>query len=127
MEDVHIDEVCKYCCEDVDYTFRLKQKFEKDLKQRKLLDLLKNVELPLLRVLMKMERHGIFLDQSQLQALGLVVSKEIKQIETDVYSLANEEFNLKSPKQLGHILFEKMDKFIYIFTINFKSNVICSQ
>lgn len=109
MREVPIDKICTYCCEDVDYTFRLKQKFAPELKERKLDSLLEKLELPLLKVLMRMERKGIFLDVPLLETLGTTVSADIVRIENEVHEIAGEEFNLKSPKQLGHILFEKME------------------
>ena len=81
MDKVPIEKVCEYCCEDVDYTCRLKQVLEKELHQRKLARLLSDLELPLLRVLAYMERKGIYLDVPVLQAQGLEVVKQIRQLD----------------------------------------------
>jgi DNA polymerase I len=108
MKEVPIQTVSNYCCEDVDYTCRLKLLFEKQLKERKLEKLFKKLELPLIPILAKMERHGIYLDVPTLEAMGKTVVKEIKTLSQDIYTLAGEEFNINSPKQLSNILFEKM-------------------
>ncbi len=108
MDQIPIEKVSEYCCEDVDYTFRLKQKFAKELKERKLEHLLYQLELPLLKVLMRMERRGIFLDEPVLGELANKVHADLESVEKEVQELAGEPFNLKSPKQLSEILFEKM-------------------
>lgn len=108
MREVPIPQVCEYCCEDVDYTFRLKQLFEKELKERKLDKVFYNIELPLLPVLARMERHGIFLDLPILEKLSVKVLQEIARLEKEIHALAGENFNINSPKQLSEILFTKM-------------------
>jgi DNA polymerase-1 len=108
MREVPIPKVSEYCCEDVDYTYRLKELFEKELKERKLEKVFYNIELPLLKVLVKMERHGVFVDKAVLEKMSVKVNHEIKHLEKDIYKLAGEEFNLNSPKQLSEILFTKM-------------------
>ncbi len=108
MREVPISDVCTYCCEDADYTFRLKQLFAKELKERKLEKVFFNIELPLLPVLAKMERHGIFLDLPVLESLAGKVTDQIRILEKAIYELAGEEFNINSPKQLSEILFTKL-------------------
>jgi len=108
MQDVPIAQVCEYCCEDVDYTCRLKAIFESQLQERRLMKLYKNLELPLLTVLARMERHGIYLDVPFLNKMSVGVNAQLNQIAQIIYEGAGEEFNLNSPKQLGGILFNKM-------------------
>lgn len=108
MRDVPIEKVCAYCCEDVDYTCRLKIQLEKQLKERNLEGVYHTVELPLVKVLAHMERRGIFLETSRLKELSHEVMTEISRLSKEIYALAGEEFNLNSPKQLGAILFEKL-------------------
>ncbi|HEY4831125.1 MAG TPA: 5'-3' exonuclease H3TH domain-containing protein, partial [Waddliaceae bacterium] len=91
MDQVPIAKVCHYCCEDVDYTLRLKHVLEKQLKKRELESLLFDLELPLTRVLMKMERIGMFLDAPVLEILSKEVAKELKNAEKEIYTLAGEE------------------------------------
>jgi DNA polymerase-1 len=108
MEDVSLERVCQYCCEDVDYTVRLKQVLAPQLEERKLTLLFRDIELPLLRVLAQMERHGIYVDLPYLQNLSKAISHQIWQLEETIYQMAGETFNLNSPKQLSAILFNKL-------------------
>lgn len=108
MREVPIEKVSEYCCEDVDYTFRLKNYFDKHLKERKLTEILTKLELPLTVVLFKMERAGIYLDQDKLKDLTTFFISELERLEKKIFAEAGQEFNIKSPKQLGEILFDKM-------------------
>ncbi len=108
MRKVPLDKACSYCCEDVDYTVRLKQKLAIELEERGLHSLFYELELPLLPVLAEMERHGIFIHTQHLQHLSIEISQEIGSLATTIYDMAGETFNLNSPKQLSHILFDKL-------------------
>lgn len=108
MKDVPLDKISYYCCEDVDYTFRLKELFQKELKDENLLAVFEKIELPLIPILMKMERHGIFLDISKMQAMSADLALQIAKLQTEIYKIAGETFNINSPKQLSQILFEKL-------------------
>lgn len=108
MRDVPIEQVCTYCCEDIDFTCCLKEILENQLKKRNLFNLLKNIELPLLKVLADMERHGIYLDKQFLEKFSIEVNTQLRVIEKEIYAMAGEEFNLNSPKQLSEILFKKL-------------------
>ncbi len=108
MDQVPVDKVCTYCCEDIDYTCRLKKLFEEELKQKELTSLFKHVELPLIPILMKMERHGIYVDCHKLEKMSVDLNKKIKVLESQIFDLSEEKFNLNSPKQLSTILFEKL-------------------
>lgn len=108
MEEVPIDKVSIYCCEDVDYTWRLKKVFEEELKNREILSVLEQIEIPLLPILMRMEHHGIFVDAKKLQQMSHELAHQIEILQAEIYELAEEQFNLNSPKQLSVILFEKL-------------------
>ncbi|MCB1136066.1 MAG: DNA polymerase I, partial [Chlamydiia bacterium] len=108
MADVPIQQVCDYCCEDVDYTWRLREIFEPELQQRGLTRLLTEMELPLTRVLQKMERYGMFLDLPVLEELGKELITKLEALCSEIFEEAGHAFNLNSPKQLGEVLFEKM-------------------
>ena len=108
MLDVPIEKVKEYCCEDVDYTAHLKEIFEEELKSKKLGSILYDIELPLLPILQKMERKGIYIDVEKLKSLNHTLSLSLEKLKKKIFSLAEEEFNLNSPKQLGSILFEKL-------------------
>jgi DNA polymerase-1 len=106
--DVPLEHLSQFCCEQLDYTVRLKNIFKNQLQERKLIDLFKNLELPLLSVLADMERKGIFLDKPFLESFSHTVTDKLKQLEEKIYELAGETFNINSPKQLGEILFTKL-------------------
>ena len=108
MFDAPIEKVKEYCCEDVDYTCRLKELFAEELKEKNLLKILDDIELPLLPILAKMEREGIFLDVEKLEIQGERLFHELSKIKETIFKQVGEEFNLNSPKQLGSILFEKL-------------------
>lgn len=108
LKDVDIASVCTYCCEDVDYTCRLKKILEPELEKRKLFNLFKNLELPLLKVLVEMERNGIYLNKDHLKSLQQDIESDISVLTKEIYAFAGEEFNLNSPKQLSDILFSKL-------------------
>ena len=108
MAEVPIGAVSEYCCEDIEYTFKLKQFLAKEIKERNLEHLLFDIELPLSRVLMKMERKGMFVDVEYLKELSLDIAKEISKLEEHIYSLAGVTFNINSPKQLSDVLFQKL-------------------
>lgn len=108
MDQVPLDQICAYCCEDVDYTLRLKKVFEKELNKEGILNVFEEIEMPLIPILLKMERNGIYVDVEKLQRMSKQLKEEIHTLEQTVYAMAGETFNLNSPKQLSVILFEKM-------------------
>ncbi|MCH9703361.1 MAG: DNA polymerase I [Chlamydiae bacterium] len=108
MDLVPIEKVCDYCCEDVDYTLRLKTLFAKEIEKQGMESLLFEMEQPLTLVLMQMERNGMYIDPKLLQAQSKELAVKLAQLEESVYEMAGESFNLNSPKQLSQILFEKM-------------------
>lgn len=108
MREVPIEKVCTYCCEDVDYTIRLKERLVSQLEERGLSKLMYHLELLLLPILAKMERHGIFVDRHYLSQLSTEINREITILAEAIYEMAGEVFNLNSPKQLSQILFGKL-------------------
>lgn len=108
MRDVDLELQKEYAVEDTDVTLQLKQIFQQKLEENHLLKLFKEVEMPLLQVLMQMELSGISLDIEFLKLLSTEIQNEITILESEIYAQAGEEFNLSSPKQLGDILFEKL-------------------
>lgn len=108
MDQVPLQQVADYCCEDVDYTTRLYEVLKKELPERNLEALFEDLEMPLLKVLQEMEEKGIFLDVHVLEKQSHEVEKDLKILEKQIYSLAGEEFNINSPKQLSDILFQKL-------------------
>ncbi len=108
MLDVPIDDVTFYCCEDVDYTLRLKNLFEPQLNEKNLEKVFLEIEMPLLPVLAAMERSGVYVNKDKLAEMSKFLNHEIEVLETGIYQECHQEFNLNSPKQLGEILFDKM-------------------
>ena len=108
MQSVDIKDITKYAVEDADITFQLKQVFNQKLKDKNLMDLFQKIEMPLVKVLAKMELEGINLDTNFLNGLAKDLTKDILDLESKIYREANTEFNLASPKQLGIVLFEHM-------------------
>jgi len=98
-----------YSCEDADFTMRLYTSFKNKLKEKKIEKLFFEIEMPLIKVLSKMENYGIELDDDFLKKLSLSAHKDIQKIEKQVWKIAGEEFNTNSTKQLKYILFEKLD------------------
>jgi DNA polymerase I len=107
IDQVPIDEVARYSGEDADITLRLEELFRGKLKEMDLVKLFEDVELPLVRVLARMERNGVALDTGFLRQMSVTIEKEIKKLTGDIYRLAGEEFNINSTQQIGQILFEK--------------------
>ncbi len=81
---------------------------DKKLKEEEVYDLYSNIEFPLINVLAKMEIEGIRVDTKILEDMKKEISIKIEEVEKDIYTLAGEEFNIASPKQLGEILFDKL-------------------
>ena len=108
MRSVSIEDQTQYAVEDADVTFQLKQIFEPKLKKNNLTELFQKIEMPLLRVLTKMELEGIQLDVDFLQSLTQDLNKDIIQLESAIYRITDKEFNLASPRQLGEVLFDDL-------------------
>ncbi len=86
----------------------LRERLEPELEALGLTGVLTDIELPLCPVLAKMERAGFLVDREALENFGKLLSEEIGRLEEAIYTLAGEEFNINSPKQLGEILFTKL-------------------
>ncbi len=108
MKEVPVEKVSWYACEDVDITFRLEQIFAEQLQKEKLFKVFSEIEIPLIPVLARMERTGIKLNTQLLEGLSKRCENELKSLETTIYRLAGEEFNIGSPKQLQEILYNKL-------------------
>lgn len=108
MLSVDINKVTDYACEDADYTFRLYEKLNKQLKDNDLTTLSETIEMPLVETLFHVEQSGFKLDTAALGDFNEELLKEIETTQKRIYELAGEEFNIASPKQLGIVLFEKL-------------------
>ena len=106
MRDLPPIKIKKYACEDADITWQLKTVFEPLLKDDDLISLFREIEMPLVSVLAKMERQGINLDRESLQLFSKELESSVKEIQDEIFDIAGTEFNISSPKQLGEILFD---------------------
>ncbi|OBU21143.1 DNA polymerase I [Photobacterium aquimaris] len=109
FNQIDLDQAGPYAAEDADITLRLHNalypKLEADDKLKKVFE---TIEMPLVPVLSRMERTGVYIDSTLLGAQSIELAQRLDEIEKLAYELAGEEFNLSSPKQLQAILFEKM-------------------
>ncbi|SEG37716.1 DNA polymerase I [Halpernia humi] len=108
FRDLDIKTQTDFGAENADITFQLYQLFEPQLKIEKLENIFYEIEIPLLKVLAKMELEGISLDENWLAKESKDLENDLKNLETEIFSLSGEEFNMNSPKQLGEVLFDKM-------------------
>ena len=108
MRVVPIADQTEYAVEDADITYQLKQHFTGELETGNVTELFNDVELPLVSVLTAMEIEGINVNTEFLQELSVNLTEDISRLEKNIYEQAGEEFNIASPKQLGIVLFEKM-------------------
>ena len=109
MRTVPIAEQTEYAVEDADITFQLKQLFTGELERGNVTKLFNDIELPLVSVLTAMEIEGININIDFLNKLSVTLTADINRLEKNIYEQAGEEFNIASPKQLGIVLFEKME------------------
>ena len=109
MDLLPVDVVSEYACEDADVTLQLTLKLREQIKEQGFSALFDNVEVPLAHVLTEIEANGVKLDSSRLSDLRLRLAKRQQQLETTIFGIAGQVFNLNSPKQLGPILFEHLE------------------
>lgn len=108
MRDLSPTDIYEYAAEDADITLRLKNVLEPRLKELGVEELFWSIEMPLVRVLADMELNGVCLDTEALQDTSKIFTERMKQYEQEIYKEAEEEFNISSPKQVGDILFGKL-------------------
>ncbi len=108
MRDLAPGDVYEYACEDADITFRLHRVLAGELRQKQLAGLFRDVEMPLVPVLARMERNGVMLDTESLRQTSLEFTERMEAIEGEIHTLAGEPFNVSSPRQVGDVLFGKL-------------------
>lgn len=108
MEEVPLEQVAEYAAEDADLTLQIYKKTALELEKEALADLFYSVEMPLLEVLVAMEMEGVSIDTFFLDALAKEMCSEASILKAKIFALAGTEFNISSPKQLGEVLFEKL-------------------
>lgn len=107
-EEEDIKKTAKAALLKAKFIYETKNIFEEKLKEEKLLDLFEKIEMPLSKVLGDMEYNGVLIDQNELNKLGEEFKIKIELLEQSIYNDAGEKFNISSPKQLGEILFDKL-------------------
>ena len=108
FNQVGLEQAFPYACEDVIVTQELNQVLDGDLAQYpKLAKLYQTLEVPLIEVLVRMERNGVELDVSALNVQQIDIATQMKDIESQAFELAGDAFNLESPKQIQQILFSE--------------------
>ncbi|TVT41286.1 DNA polymerase I [Hymenobacter setariae] len=108
MADLEPARVKDYACEDADVTLQLRHVFEPMLKDLGLLGLLNDVENPLVPVLADVEHAGVRIDSNAMNEYSAELQGYVQELETQIFKEAGQEFNIGSPKQLGEVLFDKM-------------------
>ena len=105
---VDLEKAKDYAAEDADVTFRLYKKFNKSLKDEKMINIYETFEKPMIKILADMEIEGIKIDNDFLKTLSSKFGKKIEKIQREVYKISKKEFNIASPKQLGEILYNDL-------------------
>ena len=108
FNEVDINDATPYAAADADCTLQLRQKFELPLAERDLNGLLADVELPLIPVLVEMQRHGVKLDAGILHEMSRDLKEQLEQIEAGIYGDIGHSVNINSPKQLSDLLFGEL-------------------
>lgn len=108
LREVDVEKQTAYAAEDADVTFQLYELFAPQLVKENLENLFYNVEMPLMKVLAKIELTGVKLDNNWLTQESIDLENDLRVLESKIFELSGENFNMNSPKQLGEILFDKM-------------------
>jgi DNA polymerase I len=109
MRSVDQNRICEYACEDADITFQLKQALYEELKKNDLIGLFTDIETPLIPVLANMEKTGLTINTKDLAIFSEQLKTEINTLDKEIQQLAGISFNVASPKQLGEVLFNKLN------------------
>jgi len=108
MDQVPLDKISEYSCEDSDVTLRLEKVLSAKLFEKELDSLFREIELPLIEVLSEIERNGVKIDTALLKKASKDAEKELIELVKNIYKIAGGKFNINSPKQLSVILFERL-------------------
>ena len=107
MDQVPIEDVVPYACADADYTVRLRPILEKRLRDNGFWSIFEKMEMPLIEVLVRIQRNGITLDGGSLREMSQDLRLKIAELETAIYEDVGHTFKINSPKQLSQVLFEE--------------------
>lgn len=120
MRDISVDKVVPYAAEDADITLQLDDILFADLEKDGLIKLYKEMEEPLIEVLVQMEYNGVNIDTEVLAEQSKAIEEELQNLEKELYVEAGSPFNILSPKQVGEILFDRL-KIPYRWKLSAKS------
>ncbi|HFC00427.1 MAG TPA: DNA polymerase I, partial [Phaeodactylibacter sp.] len=109
MRDIPVEKVSEYAAEDADITLQLQEEIQPLLKKTDLEKLYNDLEEPLINVLVDLEYEGINLDANFLNKYSEELGAEIQKLEKEIHEAAESNFNIASPKQVGQVLFDKME------------------
>ncbi len=109
LDQVDVETVCRYAAEDADIALRLKGALEPKLAEMELDELWQDLERPLIPVLAGMEMTGVRVDREALAGMSEEFGRELARLEQEIHELAGGAFNINSPKQLGDVLFERLE------------------
>ena len=109
FDKIHPNDVLNYAAEDADFCLRIFLSLKEELFISKLNSVYERIERPLINVIANMEKEGILIDKSTLNALSIEFQDKLTLLQKKIYESCGEEFNIASPKQLGEILFEKLN------------------
>ncbi|MHC4515692.1 MAG: DNA polymerase I, partial [Planctomycetota bacterium] len=109
FDQVDVELVGEYACENADFTWRMRKKLEPEIAELGLGLLYHDLEMPLARILLDMEQEGIAVDLDHLEKTGQELQTRIEAIEARIYERAGEPFNINSPAQIGEVLFERLE------------------
>ncbi|EIT7124244.1 DNA polymerase I [Vibrio parahaemolyticus] len=109
FNQIELEQASPYAAEDADVTLRLHTRLFANIEQdEKLKSVYEEIEMPLVPVLSRIERTGVLIDDMKLSAQSVEIAARLEELEQKAYEIAEQEFNMNSPKQLQAILFEKM-------------------
>ena len=109
FDKIHPNDGLNYAAEDADFCLRIFLGLKEELFISKLNSVYERIERPLINVIANMEKEGILIDKSTLNALSIEFQDKLTLLQKKIYESCGEEFNIASPKQLGEILFEKLN------------------
>ena len=108
MAQVPVERVAEYASADADYALRLRSIFEEDMDRNATRDVFDRIEMPLLPVLVRMQRNGVSLDSQLLSQMSADLGGRMSEIEAGIHELVGHQFNLNSAQQLGDVLFKEL-------------------
>jgi DNA polymerase-1 len=108
MRSVDLATITEYAAEDADITFQLKQLLATQIRENQIEELFFDIEMPLVPVLVDLEKHGVLIDDFALKQSSEILTAELIKKEEEIHQLAGFEFNIGSSKQVGEVLFDRL-------------------